>query len=56
MPRILLHRHQSHESGVVFASFKWHAIWWTVEAESEQTDASASGARLPPFHLGFTFK
>jgi len=53
---LLQHRHEPHECGVVFASFKGHksplrhrptlascrsgghAIWWTVEAESE-TDA-----------------
>jgi hypothetical protein len=55
MPRYLLHhRHESHECGVVFASFKGHesplrhqatlascrsgghAIWWTVDAASEE--------------------
>lgn len=54
MSRYLLeHRHEPHECGAVFASFKGfksplrheatlascrsggHAIWWTVEAESE---------------------
>jgi len=57
MTRYLLHhRHEPHECGVVFASFRGHgsplrhqptlascrsgghAIWWTVEAETE-TDA-----------------
>jgi hypothetical protein len=51
---LLQHRHQPHECGVVFASFKGHesplrhrstlascrsgghAIWWTVEAETEE--------------------
>jgi len=50
---LLQHRHQPHECGVVFASFKrhrsplrhratrascrsgGHAIWWTVDADSE---------------------
>ena len=55
MSRYLLHhRHEPHECGVVFASFKGHAsplrhqptlascrsgghaIWWTVEAATEQ--------------------
>jgi hypothetical protein len=55
MSRFLLHhRHEPHECGVVFASFKGHesplrhqatlascrsgghAIWWTVEAPSEE--------------------
>jgi hypothetical protein len=55
MSRFLLHhRHEPHECGVVFASFKGHesplrhqatlascrsgghAIWWTVEASSEE--------------------
>ena len=55
VPRYLLqHRHQPHECGVVFASFKGyvsplrrqatlsscrsggHAIWWTVETETEE--------------------
>jgi hypothetical protein len=55
MHRYLLHhRHEPHECGVVFASFKGHtsplrhrptlascrsgghAIWWTVEAATEQ--------------------
>jgi hypothetical protein len=55
VPRyVLQHRHQPHECGVVFASFKGHAsplrhrstfsscrsgghaIWWTVDAESEE--------------------
>ena len=61
---LLYHRHEPHECGVVFASFKGHrsplrhqptlascrsgghAIWWTVEAESEQ-DALA----LLPFYV-----
>ncbi len=51
---LLHHRHEPHECGVVFASFKGHesplrrqvalascrsgghAIWWTVEAGSEE--------------------
>ena len=51
---VLQHRHEPHECGVVFASFKGHAsplrqrvtlascrsgghaIWWTVDAETEQ--------------------
>ena len=51
---VLQHRHQPHECGVVFASFKGHAsplrhratlascrsgghaIWWTVDAETEE--------------------
>ena len=33
MPRFLLHhRHEPHECGVAFASFRGHAIWWSVEA------------------------
>jgi hypothetical protein len=55
MSRYLLeHRHEPHECGVVFASFRGHesplrhqatvascrsgghAIWWTVEAASEE--------------------
>ena len=58
---VLQHRHESHECGVVFASFRGHesplrhqatlascrsgghAIWWTVEAESE-----ADALRLLP--------
>ena len=50
---LLQHRHQPHECGVVFASFKGHesplrhrstlascrsgghAIWWTVDADTE---------------------
>jgi len=55
MPRYQLqHRHEPHECGVVFASFKGHesplrhrttvascrsgghAIWWTVDAASEE--------------------
>jgi hypothetical protein len=55
MSRYLLdHRHEPHECGVVFASFKGHesplrhratvascrsgghAIWWTVDAASEE--------------------
>jgi len=61
---VLHHRHEPHECGVVFASFKGqesplrrqpalascrsggHAIWWTVEAESE---AEALG--LLPFYV-----
>ena len=54
MPRFLLHhRHEPHECGVAFASFRGHgsplrhraalascvsgghAIWWSVEADSE---------------------
>ena len=54
MPRYLVHhRHEPHECGIAFASFKGHdsslrhratlascasgghAIWWTVDAESE---------------------
>jgi hypothetical protein len=64
MSRYLLeHRHEPHECGVVFASFKGfesplrheatlascrsggHAIWWTVEAE---TEAAALGM-LPAY-------
>ena len=64
MSRYLLqHRHQPHECGVVFASFKGHesplrhratlascrsgghAIWWTVEADSEE-EALAAAAVL----------
>jgi hypothetical protein len=64
MHRYLLHhRHEAHECGVAFASFRGHrsplrhrqtlascrsgghAIWWTVEAASEQ-DALAL---LPPY-------
>ena len=64
MSRYLLeHRHQPHECGVVFASFKGHesplrhqatvascrsgghAIWWIVEAAS---DEEALGL-LPPY-------
>ena len=64
MSRYLLeHRHEPHECGVVFASFKGgasplrhratlascgsggHAIWWTVEAETED---DALGL-LPPY-------
>jgi hypothetical protein len=51
---LLQHRHEPHECGVVFTSFKGHesplrhqatlascrsgghAIWWTVEAETEE--------------------
>jgi len=51
---LLHHRHEPHECGVVFASFRGHrsplrhqptlgscrsgghAIWWTVEASTEQ--------------------
>ena len=55
MARYLLHhRHEPHDCGVVFASFKGHqsplrhqptlascrsgehAIWWTVEADTEE--------------------
>ena len=65
MPHYVLHhRHEPHECGVVFASFKGyesplrhqatlgscrsggHAIWWTVEAASED-DALA----LLPFYV-----
>jgi hypothetical protein len=65
MSRYLLHhRHEPHECGVVFASFKGHesplrrqatlgscrsgghAIWWTVDAASED-DALA----LLPFYV-----
>ena len=65
MSRFLLHhRHESHECGVVFASFKGHesplrhqatfascrsgghAIWWTVEAESE-----ADALLLLPYYV-----
>ena len=65
MSRYLLHhRHEPHECGVVFASFRGHesplrhqatlgscrsgghAIWWTVEAASED-DALA----LLPFYV-----
>jgi hypothetical protein len=64
MARYLLHhRHEQHECGAVFASFKGrhsplrhrstlaschsggHAIWWTVETESEE---DALGL-LPPY-------
>ena len=61
---VLHHRHESHECGVVFSSFKGHgsplrghaalascrtgghAIWWTVEAESEQ-----EALELLPFYV-----
>ena len=65
MPRFLVHhRHEPHECGVAFASFKGHetplrhraalascasgghAIWWAVEAATEQ-DALA----LLPFFV-----
>ena len=65
MPRFLIHhRHEPHECGVAFASFKGHetplrhraalascasgghAIWWAVEAATEQ-DALA----LLPFFV-----
>jgi hypothetical protein len=65
MPRYLVqHRHEPHECGIAFASFKGHdsplrhraalascasgghAIWWAVEAASEQ-DALA----LLPFFV-----
>jgi hypothetical protein len=65
MPRFLVHhRHQPHECGIAFASFKGHesplrhraalascasgghAIWWAVEAATEQ-DALA----LLPFFV-----
>ena len=65
MPRYLLHhRHEPHECGVVFASFKGHesplrhrptlascrsgghAIWWTVEAETDE-----GALRLLPFYV-----
>ena len=37
MARFLLeHRHEPQECGVVFAAFKRHAIWWTVDAETEE--------------------
>jgi hypothetical protein len=64
VPRYLLqHRHEPHECGVVFASFKGHdsplrhratvascrsgghAIWWHVEATSEQEALRL----LPPY-------
>jgi hypothetical protein len=65
MPRYLLHhRHEPHECGVVFASFKGHesplrhqatlascrsgghAIWWTVDAASEE-----DALRLLPVYI-----
>jgi hypothetical protein len=60
---VLHHRHEAHECGVVFASFRGHdsplrrrqtlascrsgghAIWWTVEADSE----AEALALLPPY-------
>jgi hypothetical protein len=60
---VLHHRHEAHECGVVFASFRGldsplrrrrtlascrsggHAIWWTVEAESE----AEALAQLPSY-------
>jgi hypothetical protein len=64
MPRyVLQHRHEPHECGAVFASFRGHesalrgkatiascrsgehAIWWTVDAESE----GGALALLPSF-------
>jgi hypothetical protein len=61
---LLHHRHEPHECGVVFASFKGHqsplrhkatlascrsgghAIWWTVEAASEE-----EALALLPFYV-----
>jgi hypothetical protein len=61
---VLHHRHEPHECGVAFASFKGyesplrrqvvlascrsggHAIWWTVEAESEE-----EALELLPFYV-----
>jgi hypothetical protein len=43
---ILQHRHEPRECGVVFASFKGHAIWWTVDAPDE-----ADALRLLPAYV-----
>jgi hypothetical protein len=61
---LLHHRHEPHECGVAFASFRGHdsplrhqatvascrsgghAIWWTVEAASED-----DALRLLPFYI-----
>ena len=61
---LLHHRHEPHECGVAFTSFKGHdsplrhqatvascrsgghAIWWTVEAASED-----DALRLLPFYI-----
>ena len=61
---VLHHRHEPHECGIVFASFKGHestlrrkstlascrsgehAIWWTVDAQSE-----AAALALLPFYV-----
>ena len=61
---LLQHRHEPHECGVVFASFRGHRsplrhrstlatcrsggheIWWTVDADSEE-----SALQLLPFYV-----